>query len=213
MSETVTVEAIKTVPSILWVVFATLVFLALRRAILPQLGRLSTVKTPVFEASFAEKLLDEAAKAEDGPPSTASERRAAVSRLEHALGILKDGRVLWADDRPELNAPIIRLLQQLDMTVDTVRSTAEALSMLRRRAYDIVITDMHRDTEEPADTAGMTLLNQLERYGITLPVIVYAARFDPQRGVHRGIFAYTNRADDVVQYIIDLMERIKFGAM
>jgi CheY-like chemotaxis protein len=132
--------------------------------------------------------------------------------LEHAADILQDGRILWVDDHPELNLPIIRLLEQVGMTVDTARSTAEGLSLLRRRAYDIVITDMERDNEDSAEAAGVVLLDELGRE-VTLPIIVYAARFDPTRGVHRRIFAYTNRADDVVQYVIDLMERIKFRAM
>jgi CheY-like chemotaxis protein len=225
VTETVAVEAIKIVPAILWVVFAALVFLTLRRAILPQFGRLSTVKTPVFEASFtekAEKLLGQAAAiVENGPPPegerqtapTASERRGTVSRLEHAIDYLKGGRILWVDDHPEWNGSLVSLFREVGMIVDTSQSTDQALSRLRSHSYDIVITDMRRDTEEPADVAGMTLLSALDRHLAPLPVIVFAAAFDPMRGVHPGIFAYTNRTDDVVQYVIDLMERIKFGAI
>jgi hypothetical protein len=78
MSQTVIVEGIKAVPAVLWVAFAALVFLTLRRALAPQLDRLSNVKTPVFEMSFAEQLLDEAAaKTQTGPvpPGAARIRR------------------------------------------------------------------------------------------------------------------------------------------
>jgi CheY-like chemotaxis protein len=214
MSETVTIEAIKTFPAILWVAFAVLVFLALRPAILPQIRRLSSVKTPVFEASFAEKLLDEATtNADMGPPPSASERRAAVSRLEHAAEILADGRILWVDDNPHWNSALASLFRQLKMVVDTPRSTEEALALLRRRSYDLIITDMRRETEQPSLSAGVTLLDALARQGVRLPVIVFSAGFDPTQGVHPRIFAYTNRGDDLVHYVIDLMERAKFGAI
>src|SRR2546429_3555913 len=67
LSETLLIEAIKTIPAILWVIFAGLVFLATRKMLLPQIGRLTSIKGAGFEANFAEKLLDEAAaKVEQG---------------------------------------------------------------------------------------------------------------------------------------------------
>jgi CheY-like chemotaxis protein len=212
MSQMMAVEAIKVIPALLWVAFAVLVYLTLRRAIVPQLGRLSSLKTPVVELSFAEQLLDKAAaSSEASAPPSASQRRAAVSRLEHAAEILQDGRILWVDDQPEWNMPLVQLFQQLGMIVDTAVSTDEALRDLQRWSYDLVITDMRRDNEDPAGTAGIALIDAIHQRGFRLPVVVYAAAFDPQLGVHPGIFAYTNAVDDLVHYVIDLMERIKFG--
>jgi CheY-like chemotaxis protein len=212
MSDTVAIEAVKTVPGVLWVAFALLVYLTLRRTMLPQLSRLSTVKTPMFEVSFAEQLLNEAAaKVQAGPKPSASDGRAAASRLEHAAEILKGGRILWVDDNPDWNEPLIRLFRELAMTVDTARSTDEALGNLRSRSYDLVISDMHRDTEQPSDRAGLTLIDALARQGTRLPVIIYAASFDPRRGVHPAIFACTDGVNSLVHYVIDLMERVKFG--
>ncbi|MEV4655550.1 response regulator [Micromonospora sp. NPDC049301] len=212
MSQAVAVEVIKAVPAMLWVAFAALVYFTLRSALVPQLARLNSVKTPMLELGFAEQLLDEAAaKSEVGTPPSASERRAAVSRLQHAGEILREGRILWVDDNPSWNMPLIRLFRQLGMIVDTPRSTDEALADLQRRSYDLVLSDMRRDTEQPAETAGITLIEALERRGIHLPVVIAAAGFDPRLGVHPGIFAYTNAVDDLVHYVIDVMERIKFG--
>ncbi|HEV7898266.1 MAG TPA: response regulator [Planosporangium sp.] len=206
-------EGIKTVPAVLWVAFAALVFLTLRRALAPQLDRLSNVKTPVFEMSFAEQLLDEAAaKTQGGPAPSASERRGAVSRLEHAAECLAGGRILWVDDNPEWNVSLVRLFRQLGMAVDTSLSTQEALTKLEGRSYDLIISDMRRDSEQPPETAGITLIEALGQRGVRLPVIIFAVNFDPRLGVHPAIFAYTNFVDDLVQYVIDIMERIKFRA-
>jgi len=58
MAEHIAVALVEIIPAVLWVGFAALVYLTLRRALLPQLGRLSSLKTPVMELSFAEKLLE-----------------------------------------------------------------------------------------------------------------------------------------------------------
>jgi CheY-like chemotaxis protein len=214
MSETVLIEAIKTVPGILWVIFAVIAFIALRGTILAKLGQAATFKASGVEFTFAERLLDEAAaKAETGPPPSAADRRAAVSRLEHAVDILNGGRILWVDDNPDWNRPLIDLFRQLKMTVDIARSTSEALPLARSRPYDLVITDMRRDTEQPAATAGITLIDKLRDYGVQAPIIVFAAGFDPNLGVHPAIFAYTVGADGLIHYVIDIMERIRFGTL
>lgn len=217
MSEAIQTELVKAVPAALWVGFAVLVFMSLRRALIPQLNRLSSVKTAMVELSFAEQLLDEASAQPGNEGSaaapSASERRAAVSRLEHAVDIMRDGRILWVDDNPEWNRPLINLFAQLGMTVDTVRSTEEAVLRLRSHSYDIVLTDMRRDNEQPAATAGVTLVEQIEREGSRLPVVIFAAAFNPRLGVHPSVFAYTNDANELVHYVIDVMERVKFGTV
>lgn len=213
MSETVTVEAIKAIPAVLWVIFAVVVFLAFRGTILAQLGRLSSIQAPFFEATFAAELIEEAAaKAEPGTAPTPADRRAAVSRLEHAADILNGGRILWVDDNPDWNRALIDLFRRLRMTVDLAESTLEAMRLGRSRQYDLVITDMRRDTEQPAGTAGVTLIDALQEARLQLPVIVYALAFDPRLGVHPAIFAYTGAIDDLIHYVIDIMERVKFSA-
>ena len=72
---------------------------------------------------------------------------------------------------------------------------------------------MRRDNEQPADTAGLTLIEGLERSGSRLPVLVFSAGFNPRLGVHPAVFAYTNDASEAVNYVIDVMERVKFGSV
>jgi CheY-like chemotaxis protein len=214
VSDTVLIEAVRTVPGILWAVFALIAFIALRGAIAAKLGQVSNVKAPGVEFTFAERLLDEAAaKADTEHAPSAADRRSAVSRLEHAFELLRDGRILWVDDNPDWNRPLVDLFRQLRMTVDIARSTSEALPLARSRAYDLVITDMRRDTEQPSANAGITIINQLHDHGVPAPVIVFAAHFDPSLGVHPAIFAYTNTADELVHFVIDIMERVRFGAL
>lgn len=216
MSDAVMAQLAGAIPSVLWVAFAVLVWLGVRKALLPQLGKLSSVNAAGVELRFAEKLLEDASQnagyVAEGGAAPASERRAVVSRLDHAIDIMRDGRILWVDDHPEGNEPLIELFTKLEMVVDIARSTDEGLELLRRRSYDLVLTDMHRETEKPASTAGLTLINKIEGLRIRLPIVISAAQFDPQRGVHPAVFGYTNEPNEVVNLVIDIMERIKFGA-
>jgi CheY-like chemotaxis protein len=214
MSDVILVELIKALPGLLWALVALVAFLVLRRTLVEKLVQVRNVKTAGVELTFAEQLLDEAAaNAQPHTAPTATKRRATVSRLEHAVDVLKDGRILWVNDNPDGVRPLVDLFRRLNMTVETARSTDEALPLTRTRPYDIINTDMRRDTEEPAATAGLTLIEAVRQQGVHLPVIVLAAAFDPTLGVHPGIFAYTNRSDELVHLVIDVMERVRFGAL
>lgn len=134
-----------------------------------------------------------------------------VSRLEHALDCLRDGRILWVDDHPEWNLNLIRLFTRHEMVVHIARSTDEALVQAWAGAYDLVITDMWRDTEHPSATAGLTLMDALNRLPHRPSVLIYAAQFDPMLGLHRAAFGYARHANELVHLVIDVMERRAFG--
>jgi len=133
------------------------------------------------------------------------------SRLEHALDSLRHGRILWVDDHPEWNRDLIRLFERHEMVVHAVRSTEEALARDRVGVYDLVITDMWRDTEHPSCAAGRTLMDALSRRRGRPPILIYAAGFDPKLGMHPAAFGYAKHANELVHLVIDVMERAKFG--
>ncbi len=55
------------------------------------------------------------------------------------------------------------------------------------------------------------MLEQFRERGIRLPVVLHSAGFDPRLAVDPMVFAATNRVDDVVHYVIDLMERARIA--
>ncbi len=206
MSESIWIKVIGTLPSVLWVTFATIVFLALRGTIIRTVvPRLTALRALGFEVEMASELLDRAAD-EAHVAVTPAARRGALGRLEHAADVLQGGKLLWVDDHPENNAALIDLFRSVGMTVDTVRSTADALADLRHRSYDVLLSDIDRDGDPQA---GITMLRELERHHIDVPVVIHTARFDQERGVDRRIFAAAASPVEVVHYVIDLMERAK----
>jgi CheY-like chemotaxis protein len=208
VSDDLIAKLIDTAPAVLWVVFALIVFLSVRKVLLPQLARLSTVKAGVVEFAFAARLIDTAtAQAEGSARVGAGERRAVVDRLDHAADFLRGGRLLWVDDRPELNSALEELLRAYGVTVDNARTSSEATEKMRRGAYDVIVSDMNRDGERDA---GYGLARAIAAAGDSAPLLIYSDGVDPEHGMPY-VFGWTNRADDLIHYVIDVMERAHFG--
>ncbi|KAA9379348.1 response regulator [Microbispora cellulosiformans] len=203
------------VPAILWVSFAFVVYLSLREPLkeaIPRMTRIGALGVVEVEFTEVERLLTKAVESSDqeetGPLISRADRRAVIRRLDHAAVYLKGGRILWVDDLPEGNSYLTALFRQLGMVVDEVTSTDRALGRLDQHTYDLVISDLHRGADSQA---GIEMLRAFRSRGISLPVIIHAARFDPTLGVDPMIFGGTNRVDDVVHYVIDVMERVRLG--
>ncbi|MFI7243191.1 multidrug DMT transporter permease [Streptomyces qinglanensis] len=209
MSEAIWVKLVGTLPSLLWVVFATVVYLSLRGTIVQSLvPRISALRALGVEVEMAGQLIDQAAEVSE-TAVTPADRQGVLGRLEHAADILSGGKILWVDDHPENNVALIRLFRSVDMRVDTVLSTSEARLALGHGSYDIILSDIERHGDPQA---GISMLRELERMVIALPVLVHAANFNPELGIDRRIFAATNKPVEIVHYVIDLMERARFGS-
>jgi CheY-like chemotaxis protein len=224
MSESLTVELIRAAPAALWVLFALIVYLTLRPVIRRKLDNLATVRTQGVEMNFAAALL-EAATTEtqdaDVQPGTEpaepaerqtsdSERLSGVSRLDHAAKFIAGRRILWVDDRPRRNVSLTTLFRSIGLAVDEATSTDQAGAMLKQTRYDLVITDGYRP-EHGLDRADLALIDTVGRQAHRLPVILFTNRKTIQEGASSELFAFTTDGDNLVQYVIDVMERLWFG--
>jgi CheY-like chemotaxis protein len=81
-------------------------------------------------------------------------------------------RLLWVDDHPENNDYPRQIFEQLGIQVVLSRSTEEALQRLAERKFDLVISDMGRDSNPKA---GLDLLEQMRDKRIDTPTIIYAS--------------------------------------
>ncbi|MCZ6675887.1 MAG: response regulator [Candidatus Poribacteria bacterium] len=207
-----TVEALgKLVPPLLWFILAIVVLLRYDRPIRELLSNLSHFKFMDMELSFVRNSIDEAIEvAEKAPqwkvtvPPRAKEQ--VLNRVKQHLQIFRDVQILWVDDRPENNRNESRMFRQLKAEIDTATNTADALSLLRKGNYDLVISDMARGDEA---TAGLKFLAQFRRANQTTPVIFYIGEFDPDKGVPGGGFGITNRPDELLHLTLDALERRK----
>jgi CheY-like chemotaxis protein len=84
--------------------------------------------------------------------------------------------VLWVDDHPKNNSFFIDLLQKRGYRVDLAISTQDALSLLDRSRYLLVVSDMARD-EAGRDNqdAGVDLLKEVRERRIDSPYLVFCS--------------------------------------
>lgn len=117
---------------------------------------------------------------------------------------MKGARTLWVDDNPSNNLYERTLLASLGVAADVAISTEEALYMMLRARYDLILSDMNRGSN---DHAGIDLLQALSASDLDIPIVFYVSKLDPKRPIPAGAFGITNRADELLHYVFDLIER------
>lgn len=212
--------------AVLWVILALIVFMAFRPAITARISDLTKLGlTPSgVSMEFAERKLDEAvAKTSSDEQASVGEatKHAVLNRVERNADLLARARVLWVDDHPENNTPIVDLLRHFGTKVDTPRSNNAALALLATTRYDAIVSDVARDEEGPtSNLKGVELALQLYEQ-FRQRTLLFTARFDPTtlpgvsesdrltlaRQLRRATYGLTNRFDDALHLILDELER------
>jgi CheY-like chemotaxis protein len=102
------------------------------------------------------------------------------------LGASHLPRLLWVDDMPEGNGHEAEMLARLQIELVQVRSTDEALALLRhdQEGFDLVVSDWTRSAEPP--DAGLRLQRAMQQRGLTQPVVIYHGEFNPGRRQQRA---------------------------
>lgn len=211
-TEPVLIELVKILPSALWLVVAIIIVLIFYRPIKNQLLPLVTgLKIGGIECSFVREAIEAsvalAQKHGNWQVEVSEEQaRQAMDRASRHLGLVQKAKILWVDDNPEHNFNEIKMLHQLRADVETARSTEEALAALEMQPFDILLSDMNRG-DDP--TAGLKMLDRLKSAHPKVPVIFYVGTFEPSRGVPPFAFGLTNRPDEMLHLVLDVLERHK----
>jgi CheY-like chemotaxis protein len=86
------------------------------------------------------------------------------------------GAVLWVDDEPKNNSYFIERLDELGASVDLALSTAQALKLLARKRYDLILSDMGRvENGTFAAKAGLSLLTEVRKTAPDLPFVFFSS--------------------------------------
>lgn len=119
----------------------------------------------------------------------------------------RNSEVLWVDDTPSNNHYESEALRALGLAIDTATSTDEAMQLIERNHYDLVISDMGR----PGDSrAGLTLLEILRNSGDTTPYVIYAstrALALRDEAIRIGAIDCTNRPDQLFKLVSNTLAR------
>ena len=139
----------------------------------------------------------------DGGPAVVADPRDVAAALPspRAQRRLQGARILWVDDRPDNNRFERQALEALGIDIDLSTSTDDALGKIRRRPYDLIISDMGRP---PDARAGYTLLDQLRGSGNQTPFVIYASSRAPEHVSEsraHGAIGCTNSAQELVAMV------------
>jgi len=210
-SDSLELELIKAVPSILWfllVLAALLIFYKpIRNDLIPHITGLSAFGV---ELSFVMASINAAIEMAEKSPQwkveiSTEDKERAIRRARQHLNLLAEAQILWVDDHPENNVNERRMFRQLKAGVDTAKTTDEALGMLRLGNYDLVLSDLSREDDA---AAGLKLAAQLQ-HEKRIPIILYVGVIDPAKGTPPYTFGITNRPDELLHLTLDALERKK----
>lgn len=199
-------EIIKVSPELIAVVTAVVVIYAYRKDVRGLIQRLTKFKGIGIEAEFSDKALSDAIAARGTPSVTEEQKKGALKRLQSIATLVRDARLLWVDDQPESTRNERALFDNLGARNTTVSTSAAALKELRENVYVAVVTDLKR---EGKDTAGLDFANTLAASGSIVPLIAYVGTPQDGKGRPPNLFAITNRPDELVQYLCDVIERAR----
>ncbi|MGE4163954.1 MAG: response regulator [Vicinamibacterales bacterium] len=120
-------------------------------------------------------------------------------RLRRAMPKLRGATVLWVDDNPAGNVPLVRILNDHGVRVLQAKTTDDALDIAGGSAVDVVISDMDRGGDP---RAGLQLLAKLPD---GVPVLFYLRQV--QANTPPGAIGITNRPDELLHLTLDILER------
>lgn len=205
MDTSIVAELIGVIPTVLWVAVIVVVIVIFRTTIQATLiPRMTQIKAFGVEATFVKEQLDRAA--ETVPAGSESDRKQVSRRAARIASLLQNSRLLLVNDVPAEMFNVTRILQDLNIRVDVVTSTAEALDALTRSSYDVVISDMRRGTV--ADE-GLRFIRESRARGIYRPTILSVGHFNPEQGTPPYAIGITNRVDELLNLVFDVLERVR----
>ena len=138
--------------------------------------------------------------------STESGRSQVARRAARIATVIRGARLLLVNDIPAEMSHVIEIVRDLGLYVQVETSSEGALRALSSDTYHVVISDMERDAV--ADE-GIRFLKQMRERGILIPLIFTVGRFNPALGTPPFAFGITNRVDECLNLVFDVLERTR----
>jgi signal transduction histidine kinase len=108
-----------------------------------------------------------------------------------------EGRLLVVDDEESLRITTAAILEKEGYSVDTAASGEEAIQLLQKIDYDLVLTDLHMEGGD-----GLTILNQIRRHApLTIAVVLtgFASVESAIAALQEGAYDYLTKPCDIDQ--------------
>ncbi len=152
---------------------------------------------------YYESTLDRAAKVRKLEIST-NEYNSLIKRLRSMENYDMDYNLLWVDDKDGNDLKEKEILRSIGVKIDLAMNSAEALTKMKAKEYDLLISDIRR---EGNDKEGLDFHKKLIELKNTIPLIFYISDFDKERGTPPQAFGITNSPYDLIHLVIDILQR------
>lgn len=119
--------------------------------------------------------------------------------------MVRGRRVLWVDDQPSNNFYERLALAEIGLGVDIATTSEEGIRSAQYVRPDVIVSDMNRHGDS---NAGLEFMVAARAVGVSAPIIFYTGHADETRGVPIGAFGITDRPDEVLHLILDVLERL-----
>ena len=129
-----------------------------------------------------------------------------MRRVQMVAKVLPGARILWVDDRPDNNLFERATFKSMGISISLATSTDGAVALLKAEPADVLISDMERYGNREA---GLQLLGRIQGLAERPGMIFYVGAFDKEKGTPPGAFGITNRPDELIHYVLDLLERAR----
>jgi len=129
--------------------------------------------------------------------------------MEIAQESVSKGRILWVDDEVDLLRPHTLLLIREGYHVDAVMNGADALELLERENYDLILLD-----EQMPGLRGLDVLSAIRTAGRELPIVM-VTKSEAEETLHEAL---GRRADDYIikptspRQVVSVVTRLLAGA-
>lgn len=211
-------ELIRVAPKLAVIFLVILIILIFRADLSDLLGRTTKIGYGGFSVEAANVTLEKAGRVNPGgarvPPMSDAERERIIGRYTRLAGTIAPARILWVDDEPVNNSPIVDFLEVTIARVDVARSTDEARLRLQERSYEVVVSDFNRvndPTQQNGDAgapiavgAGAALANIAAEFCGTRTILFSSVGSEGPAPAH--VFAQTNRTYDLLSAIANVLE-------
>ena len=129
-----------------------------------------------------------------------------LRRAQLVAPALRNARILWVDDVPQNNEWERLTLRHLGTHVTSVTRTETALECLGAEPYHLIISDISR---QDLHREGIDALPRLSAAAPATAVVFYVGHVDHSAGVPTGSFGITNRPDELLHLVMDVLERCR----
>jgi CheY-like chemotaxis protein len=198
---------INIIPSILWFALVAVLVYSYRRPIRNIINEASKRITHFKFGPLEVNLSDLQHLIEIKSPGRVTDfANQVLARARRNAESLKGAKILWADDNPSNNFQEAELLQKMGVSTSWATSNQEVLTFLESDRPDLVISDIARGQDSKA---GLELPALLQSNFPSLPVIFYVGEFDATLGTPPYAFAITNHPDELLNYVMDVLERVR----